>query len=64
MFLCEECHKEANCQSFSCELAVSGGMGGSFGACERCHREKICTDCHQYNFTSLHILEAPQTNQG
>ena len=47
MFLCKECHKDANCDF--CDFDI--GLGISFGNCEGCGKGRPCVDCHFYNFT-------------
>jgi hypothetical protein len=42
MFLCTECHEKSGCtlEHFS----------RSQGPCEYCHKEALCSDCHDYDF--------------
>jgi hypothetical protein len=46
MFICEDCHKRANCE----QGFIEGGPAGSYGPCEMCHETGHCLDCHGYDF--------------
>lgn len=55
MFLCKECHKDANCNSLFCDFDLLIAL--SLGTCERCGKTAPCVDCHQYYFTKPYIKD-------
>lgn len=56
MFICEKCHKEANCDTPHWIIDML-----SLGNCEVCGNRASCADCHSYNFNneSEYVIEKP-----
>lgn len=57
MFLCKECHKDANCEV---PLFLHSQ---SFGPCEKCKHITTCLDCHDYNFNKPKHTEGEKVSK-